>query len=376
MILGSDIHISVTISSQSHPDPTTRCTYAQVAITIHHDDCLAFVCILLPALDTRKALDGYIHVAAAETTHESSTTLILLYARIKELPIVVGLVSLLVSCFLSLTPLNGSGDTFFTATIAMTAERAPSALELLLAADEACVVSSCASLQRQPPWSPSWSSYPAANDQVQRRSGAIQNTSEPAPYSSPMARPSPPAMATLTFLFIASAIPASASSTYRAIFGAAPSSSRASVASSTGFGSASTTTRLTLASLTPQSSIPWPLSLPPVPPVTSPSCRTSPPHRLQTQTRHLYNGSPASRSARNFSGRAHAAALCQTYGYEAPISRKRRGKFHAGNKRLVWDNCHHKHYKCVKPDPNKPCVGCMKARRDTKKCKVAKNVPA
>lgn len=85
MTLGSDIHIDNTIFSHSHVHPTTRWIYAQVAITIHHDDCLAFVSVLLPALDTRRALAGYIHVTAAETTHKSSTTLILLYARIKEL---------------------------------------------------------------------------------------------------------------------------------------------------------------------------------------------------------------------------------------------------------------------------------------------------
>ncbi|KAG9946017.1 hypothetical protein KCU85_g6920, partial [Aureobasidium melanogenum] len=67
MILGSDIHISATIFSQPHLDPTTRCTYAQVAITIHHDDCLAFVSILQPALDTRRALAG-LHSSAESTT--------------------------------------------------------------------------------------------------------------------------------------------------------------------------------------------------------------------------------------------------------------------------------------------------------------------
>ncbi|KAG9698195.1 hypothetical protein KCU95_g2823, partial [Aureobasidium melanogenum] len=57
---------------------------------------------------------------------------------------------------------------------------------------------------------------------------------------------------------------------------------------------------------------------------------------------------------------------------EAHTPRKRHGKFHAGNKRLVCDNCHAKHYKCIKPDPNKPCAGCMKARGGPIECKVTR----
>ncbi|KAH0373854.1 hypothetical protein KCU65_g332, partial [Aureobasidium melanogenum] len=51
---------------------------------------------------------------------------------------------------------------------------------------------------------------------------------------------------------------------------------------------------------------------------------------------------------------------------------KKRGKFHAGNVRLVCDECHRKHKNCIKPDPNGSCIGCLKARGGPIECKVTK----
>ncbi|KAG9603747.1 hypothetical protein KCU77_g1623, partial [Aureobasidium melanogenum] len=55
-----------------------------------------------------------------------------------------------------------------------------------------------------------------------------------------------------------------------------------------------------------------------------------------------------------------------------PIPRKRQGKFHAGNTRISCDECGRKHIKCVRPNPNRYCIGCLRAHRGLKVCKITK----
>lgn len=54
----------------------------------------------------------------------------------------------------------------------------------------------------------------------------------------------------------------------------------------------------------------------------------------------------------------------------APVHHKRPGKFHKGNYRLSCDECRRKHIKCVRPNPNRSCVGCLKAHGGPKVCKI------
>lgn len=56
-----------------------------------------------------------------------------------------------------------------------------------------------------------------------------------------------------------------------------------------------------------------------------------------------------------------------------PMPRKRQGKFHAGNARISCDECRRKHIKCVRPNPNRSCIGCSKVHREPKVCKVTKS---
>ncbi|KAG9663685.1 hypothetical protein KCU64_g1159, partial [Aureobasidium melanogenum] len=55
-----------------------------------------------------------------------------------------------------------------------------------------------------------------------------------------------------------------------------------------------------------------------------------------------------------------------------PIPRKRQGQFHAGNARISYHECCRKHIKCVRPNPNKSCIGCLRAHRGPKVCKITK----
>ncbi|KAG9697969.1 hypothetical protein KCU95_g3135, partial [Aureobasidium melanogenum] len=55
-----------------------------------------------------------------------------------------------------------------------------------------------------------------------------------------------------------------------------------------------------------------------------------------------------------------------------PIPRKRQGKVHAGNARISCDECRRKHIKCVRPNLDRPCIGCLRAHRGPKVCKITK----
>ncbi|KAG9753122.1 hypothetical protein KCU73_g5949, partial [Aureobasidium melanogenum] len=58
---------------------------------------------------------------------------------------------------------------------------------------------------------------------------------------------------------------------------------------------------------------------------------------------------------------------------KTPIPRKRQGKFHADNARISCDECRRKHIKCVRPNPNRSCIGCLRAHRGPKVCKITKS---